>query len=65
MRITVNLDEALLARAQTLCGDKGRSALLHDALKALIQRESARLLAALGGSQPQLQNIPRRHEDRQ
>lgn len=65
MRTTINLDEALLARAQTLCANKDRSALVHDALEALIQRESARRLAALGGSEPQLQEIPRRREERQ
>jgi hypothetical protein len=52
MRTTVTLDDALLARAEQLCGDLERSALLKEALRALVQRESARRLAALGGSEP-------------
>lgn len=60
MRTTINLDDALLERAQTLTGVKERSALLREALTALIQRESARRLAQLGGSQPDLSSIPRR-----
>ena len=60
MRTTVNLDDALLTRAQTLSGFDDRNALLKEALNALIQRESARRLARLGGSEPQLQEISRR-----
>jgi len=60
MRTTVTLDDALLARAEQLCGDLERSALLKEALRALVQRESAKRLAALGGSEPALQPIPRR-----
>jgi Arc/MetJ family transcription regulator len=60
MRTTVTLDDALLARAEQLCGDLERIALLKEALRALVQRESARRLAALGGSEPELEPIPRR-----
>ena len=60
MRTTVTLDDELLARAEQLCGDLERSALLKEALRALVQRESARRLAALGGSEPALKPIPRR-----
>jgi Arc/MetJ family transcription regulator len=60
MRTTVTLDDELLARAEQLCGDLERSALLKEALWALVQRESARRLAALGGSEPALKPIPRR-----
>jgi len=62
MRTTVTLDEALVDRAQLLSGVQERSALLKEALTALIQRESARRLARLGGSEPQLQDIARRRE---
>lgn len=62
MRTTVNLDDALLARAQQLSGMQERNGLLREALLALIQRESARRLARLGGSEPGLQDIPRRRE---
>ena len=50
----------LLARAQELSGLRERSQLLRQALEALVERESARRLAALGGSEPQLEAIPRR-----
>ncbi len=60
MRTTVNLDDSLLDRAEKLSGVKERSALLREALEALIQRESARRLARLGGSEPQLRAPPRR-----
>jgi metal-responsive CopG/Arc/MetJ family transcriptional regulator len=60
MRTTVTLDEALLDRARLLSGVQERSALLKEALSALIQRESARRLARLGGSEPTLEAIPRR-----
>jgi len=60
MRTTVTLDDALLARAEQLCGDLERSALLKEALRALVQRESAKRLAALGGSEPALEPILRR-----
>ena len=65
MRTTVNLDDSLLIKAQSLSGLKERSALLREALTALIQRESARRLAQLGGSEPQLQDIHRRRESAQ
>jgi Arc/MetJ family transcription regulator len=60
MRTTVTLDDELLAKAELLCGDLERSALLKEALRALVQRESAKRLAALGGSEAALEPIPRR-----
>ncbi|WP_421874125.1 type II toxin-antitoxin system VapB family antitoxin [Pararhizobium sp.] len=60
MRTTVILDDELLEEAQELTDIKERSALLREALTALIQRESARRLALLGGSQPDLEHTPRR-----
>jgi Arc/MetJ family transcription regulator len=63
MRTTINLDDALLERAQSLSGVAERSALLREALTALIQRESARRLARLGGSEPELKPVPRRRSD--
>ena len=62
MRTTVTLDETLLSRAQMLSGVQERSALLKEALSALIQRESARRLINTGGSEPQLETIVRRRE---
>lgn len=63
MRTTVNLDEGLLTKAIKLTGPLDRSALLHEGLKALIERESARRLAKLGGSQPKLKVAPRRRRE--
>jgi Arc/MetJ family transcription regulator len=60
MRTTLSLDEELIAQAQAFTGVKEKSALVREALKALIERESARRLALLGGSEPQLELIPRR-----
>lgn len=60
MRTTLTLDDDLLARARELTGITRTSALVNEALKALIARESARRLALLGGSQPHLKPIPRR-----
>ena len=62
MRTTVNLDEALLNEAERMTGLKERTALIREGLKALIERENARRLARLGGSETQLQDVPRRAE---
>ncbi len=59
MRTTVNIDDELLAKATKLTGPMDRSAMLSKALKALIERESARRLARLGGTQPKLEAPPR------
>jgi Arc/MetJ family transcription regulator len=59
MRTTINLDEHLVTEAQRITGMKERTALIHEGLKALIERESARRLARLGGSEPRLQGAPR------
>jgi Arc/MetJ family transcription regulator len=60
MRTTVTLDDRLVRTAEELTGLTDKTALLREALKALIEREVARRLAALGGTMPQLRNIPRR-----
>jgi Arc/MetJ family transcription regulator len=60
MRTTLALDDDLLITAQALTGVREKSALVREALKALIERESARRLSRLGGSQPDLEAAPRR-----
>lgn len=60
MRTTIALDDELLAEAQRLTGTTEKTALVREALGALIERESARRLARLGGSEPELRAIPRR-----
>jgi len=63
MRTTIALDDDLLAKARAFTGLEEKSALVREALKALIERESARRLARLGGSEPMLEAIPRRRQD--
>ena len=60
MRTTVTLDDELVAKAQFYTGIREKSALIREALKALVEREAARRLARLGGSEPDLKRIPRR-----
>ena len=60
MRTTLTVDDDLLARAEELTGIHERTALVREALTALVQRESARRLARLGGSEPGLSTVPRR-----
>jgi len=60
MRTTLSLDDDLLAEAQRLTGVAEKGLLVREALRALIERESARRLARLGGSQPVLTATPRR-----
>ncbi len=50
MRTTVALDDDLLAKAEAFTGLKEKSALIREALKALIERESARRLARLAAA---------------
>ena len=63
MRTTINIDEELLAKAAKLAGPLDRSALVREALKALVERETARRLARLGASQPDLKATPRRRAE--
>ena len=60
MRTTIALDDDLVAKAQAFTGLKEKSNLVREALKALIERGSARRLARLGGSEPTLEPPPRR-----
>jgi Arc/MetJ family transcription regulator len=64
MRTTINIDDELLAKAAKLAGPMDRTAIVSEGLKALIERESARRLARLGGTQPTLKAAPRRRQGR-
>jgi Arc/MetJ family transcription regulator len=64
MRTTLTLDDDLLHKAQQISGLTERGHLIKEALVALVQRESARRLALLGGSEPQLQAVPRRQANK-
>ena len=63
MRTTLALDDDLLARAAALTGIEEKTALVREALKALVERESARRLARLGGSEPDLTPVSRRRPE--
>lgn len=60
MRITITLDDELVRTAQDLTGISESSALIREGFKRLIERESARRLATLGGTMPGLKRIRRR-----
>lgn len=62
MRTTLNLDSELFERAQQLTGIREKTALLHEGLRALIAREAGKRLAALGGAEPKVSEIPRRRD---
>ena len=63
MRTTLNIDDELLQQARVLSGVQEKTALVREGLKALIERESARRLAQLESSKPQLQPIPRQRSE--
>ncbi len=63
MRTTVNIDDHLLEQAHRLTGISQRTALVREGLRSLIERESARRLASLGGSEPHLRPVRRRNVD--
>jgi Arc/MetJ family transcription regulator len=64
MRTTLILDDELIAQARRLTGLKEKTAVVHAALEALIARESAVRLAALGGTEPRARVIRRRRPAR-
>jgi Arc/MetJ family transcription regulator len=63
MRTTIVLDDELLSEAEDLTGVKEKTALVREALKALVQREAARRLILLGGSDPDAVAAPRRRSE--
>jgi len=63
MRTTLNIDDDLYAQAVELTGVHEKTVLVRESLYALIERESAKRLALLGGSEPDLMPIPRRQPD--
>jgi Arc/MetJ family transcription regulator len=60
LRTTLNINDDLLEQAARLSGIKGKTAVVHAGLEALLARESAKRLAALGGGEPRLRKIRRR-----
>ena len=64
MRTRVVLDDELFDKAKEMTGIAGKSALLHKALQILVHFEASHRLAALGGTMPELEDIPRTRVDR-
>lgn len=60
MRTTLNIDEELLNHAAKLTGVREKTSLVRLGLEALIERESSRRLAKLGGTEKDLEMIARR-----
>jgi Arc/MetJ family transcription regulator len=60
MRTTLNIEDNLMEKASKMTGIKEKTALVKLGLEALIARESGKRLARLGGTQKQLEAIPRR-----
>jgi hypothetical protein len=60
MKTTLNIDDRLLKKASILTGISEKTNLVRRGLEALIEQESAKRLAALGGSEKKLKSIPRR-----
>lgn len=63
MRTTIIIDDDLLAKAIELAGPLDRTAMVREGLKAFIERESAKRLARLGGTEPNLKAAPRRRQE--
>jgi Arc/MetJ family transcription regulator len=60
MRTTLNIDDQILKKASKLTGIPEKTKLVRLGLEALIEKESAKRLASLGGSEKELKQIPRR-----
>jgi Arc/MetJ family transcription regulator len=60
MRTTVTIDDELLASAKRYAGLEETSAMIREALQTYVQREAARRLALLGGSDPNAKAAPRK-----
>ncbi len=60
MRTTIAIDDELFAKAQEFAGVTEKSAVMREALKAFVEREAARRLARMGGTQPNAKAPPRR-----
>lgn len=60
MRTTIAIDDELFAKAQEFAGVSEKSAVVREALKAFVEREAARRLARMGGSEPNAEAPPRR-----
>jgi Arc/MetJ family transcription regulator len=60
VRTTLNIDDQLLEEARRMTGISEKSALVREGLRALVERESARRLSRLGGSEPDLDSVSRR-----
>jgi hypothetical protein len=60
MRITIEFQDKIVEEAKHLTGIHNTTVLIHEGLRALIERESTRRLSRLAGSQPDLKDISKR-----
>ena len=63
MRTTVTIDDKLLADAHEITGIEENSALIKEALRVLLQVEAGQRLIEMGGTMPDLEDIPRRRQE--
>jgi hypothetical protein len=63
MRTTLNINDQILKKASVLTGISEKTTLVQMGLEALISKESAKRLAALGGTEKNLKDIPRRRNN--
>lgn len=60
MRTTITIDDALLKDAQDFSGIAGKSAVINEALRIFVAREAGKRIAKMGGTMPDIEDIPRR-----
>lgn len=63
MRTTVTIDDQMLKDARELTGINETAALLKEALRTLLEVEAGRRLIEMGGTMPDLEDIPRRRQE--
>lgn len=64
MRTTVTIDDALYAKALEMADtNMDKSDIFREAIKTFVRVQSAKRLAALGGTMPEIQDVPRRREE--
>ncbi|KKB13432.1 antitoxin [Devosia geojensis] len=60
MRTTITLDDELIETLRRFTTAKGTSAMIREALTSYVRQEAGRRLIAMGGTEPDLEDMPRR-----
>lgn len=64
MRTTVTIDDALYEKALEVADtNMDKADIFREAMKTFVRVQAAKRLAALGGTMPQMQDVPRRREE--